>query len=92
MEMTVGFPELGSRFAPIGGDDKLEDALYGMSIKIVTTLRVKVTVSNLDAILAPHELVLIHQEDFDPESTFTEVQTRAKDFAEAAISRLKAPD
>lgn len=91
MEINIGFPELGSRFETISVD-KESVACPGQHIRMVATVKVKVVVSKLDAIFVPHELVLIHQEDFDPDSSFAEVQARAKECADTAIAALKAPD
>lgn len=54
MEMTVGFPEMGSRFESVSFDPDLE-------IKMIKTVRTKITVCKLEQINAPHELVLIYQ-------------------------------
>ena len=84
MEMTVGFPEMGSRFETVSFDPDLE-------IKMIKTVTTKITVCKLEQINAPHELVFIYQEDFNPGSSFAEVEARAKEYASKAIAGLKTP-
>ena len=43
MEMTVGFPEMGSRFESVSFDPDLE-------IKMIKTVRTKITVCKLEQI------------------------------------------
>lgn len=85
MEMTVGFPEMGSRFESVSFDPDLE-------ITTVKTVKTKITVCKLEQINAPHELVLIYQEDFNPNSSFAEVEARAKEYAHEAIAGIKSPE
>ncbi|HDW1096617.1 TPA: hypothetical protein RK136_004299 [Enterobacter kobei] len=53
MEMTVGFPEMGSRFESVSFDPDLE-------IKMIKTVRTKITVCKLEQINVPHELVFTY--------------------------------
>lgn len=85
MEMTVGFPEMGSRFECVSIRPDLE-------VKTTKTIKTKITVCKLEQINAPHELVFMYQEDFNPNSSFAEVEERAKEYAIKAITGLKAPD
>ena len=84
MEMTVGFPEMGSRFEYVSFVPDLE-------IKTIKTVTTKITVCKLEQINAPHELVFIYQADFNPSSSFAEVEARAKEYASNAIAGLKTP-
>lgn len=91
MEMTIGFPELGSRFEFVAHSDKQESFHPDLKIKTIKTIKTKITVCKLDQINAPHELALIYQEDFNPNSSYAEIEARAKEYASEAIAGIKSP-
>lgn len=91
MEMTVGFPELGSRFEFVADGTGQESFHPDLKIKTTKTIKTKITVCRLEQINAPHELVLIYQEDFNPDSSYAEIEARAKEYASQAIAGIKSP-
>ncbi|MGO3397699.1 MAG: hypothetical protein ACTINL_14495 [Serratia proteamaculans] len=54
-------------------------------------IKTKITVCKLGQINVPHELVLIYQEDFNPNSSYAEIEARAKEYASEAIAGIKSP-
>lgn len=85
MIIDVEFPVTG-KLAVIANDD-----MSGFGIKSVKTISAKVTVCKLEAISAPHELVFNYQEEFNPLSTFAEIEQRAVEYVKKAIGELINP-